>query len=278
MYLSNYHSHTIYCDGRSVAEEYVLEAIRLGFKAFGFSAHSPLPFSTVWNMPAEKMDDYITEIRGLQRKYKEQIEVYLGLEVDYLTPDYNASIPYFKDLDLDFRIGSVHFVYGPENNRMMSIDGPSSEFDEGVKEAFGGDLNATIREFFRSSMDMVERGGFEIVGHVDKIQMNGRLHPGFDYTSTLYNQLIDDLFALIAEKELIVEINTKSLGPKGILYPHADLFKRLKGFNIPIQVNSDSHHPSLITDGFDHVYSLLKEHGFKATRELIGGKWCDVAI
>ena len=50
MQLSNYHSHCTFCDGRSTPEDFVKFAVSHGFRAYGFSSHSPLPFETFWNM------------------------------------------------------------------------------------------------------------------------------------------------------------------------------------------------------------------------------------
>ena len=40
MPLSNYHTHTAYCDGKDTPRALVEEAVRLGCPALGFSGHS----------------------------------------------------------------------------------------------------------------------------------------------------------------------------------------------------------------------------------------------
>ena len=58
MRLSNYHTHTVYCDGRDTPEELVLEALRLGCPELGFSEHSWLPGED-WTMdPEETPEDF----------------------------------------------------------------------------------------------------------------------------------------------------------------------------------------------------------------------------
>jgi histidinol-phosphatase (PHP family) len=127
-------------------------------------------------------------------------------------------------------------------------------------------------------MRMVETGGFDIVGHLDKIYMNGSLHPGFDRLADWYRQPFDAYIDLIAEKGLIVEINTKNLLRKKQTYPHEDTLKRLHERRIPVMVNSDCHYPGLVNDGRSETIALLKETGFRTTRELVNGTWQDVAI
>ena len=43
--LTNYHSHSLYCDGRAGMEDFVRFALSEGFTSYGFSSHAPLPFS-----------------------------------------------------------------------------------------------------------------------------------------------------------------------------------------------------------------------------------------
>ena len=46
MNLTNYHSHTLYCDGRAGMEDFIRFAISRGFTSYGISSHAPLPFPT----------------------------------------------------------------------------------------------------------------------------------------------------------------------------------------------------------------------------------------
>ena len=159
MQLSNYHSHCNFCDGRSYPEDFVRFAVARGFRAYGFSSHSPLPFETFWNMSRDDMDEYLAEIARLKAKYEGQIELYVGLEVDFLDRTYNASIPYFKNLPLDYRIGSIHFLpLSPvlEERNMACIDGAYSEFARTVDAFFEGDIRRMVRRYFEAEMEMVE--------------------------------------------------------------------------------------------------------------------------
>ena len=102
MQLSNYHSHCTFCDGRSTPEDFIKFAVAHGFRAYGFSSHSPLPFETFWNMSKDDMPEYLTEIERLKKKYSDRLEIYVGLEIDFLDESYNASIPYFRNLPSTF--------------------------------------------------------------------------------------------------------------------------------------------------------------------------------
>ena len=282
MFPGNFHSHCTFCDGRSHPEDFIKFAVSRRFRAYGFSSHSPLPFETFWNMSAGDMDEYINEITRLKEKYSEQIEIYLGLEIDYLDETYNASIPYFRSLPLDYRIGSIHFLSAGQQplseENMACIDGPFDEFTLAVEQFYQGNVRLITEDFFQSSMQMIETGGFDIVGHVDKIYQNGQCHPAFDLNASWYQKPLADLLDFIAEKGLIVEINTKNFTTQRQTFPHIDTLTSLFQRRIPVMVNSDCHYPDLVNDGRDETLALLKEIGFKATRELVKGAWQDIAI
>jgi histidinol-phosphatase (PHP family) len=48
--------------------------------------------------------------------------------------------------------------------------------------------------------------------------------------------------------------------------------------DIPVMVNSDSHHPDTIDCCFEEVYELLRDVGYKSQRILYHGEWKDVGI
>ena len=125
---------------------------------------------------------------------------------------------------------------------------------------------------------MVEIGGFDIVGHMDKIYMNGHRCKDFDFEADWYQKPFNESLQLIAEKGLMVEINTKNLLKRKQTYPHTNYLHRLLDLNIPVMVNSDCHYPDLVNDGRTEAFNILKEVGFKTTRELVAGKWEDIDL
>ena len=80
---SNYHTHTCYCDGADTPEELILEAIRLGCPAIGFTGHSYTPFDLSYCMTLENTERYNEEIPRLKEKYKGKINVLFGIEQDF---------------------------------------------------------------------------------------------------------------------------------------------------------------------------------------------------
>ena len=279
MLLSNYHSHCTFCDGRSAPEDFVKFAISNGFRAYGFSSHSPLPFETFWNMSATDMPEYLNEINRLKEKYNDRLEIYVGLEIDYLDETYNPSVPYFKELPLDYRIGSVHFL--PTSSKLIEenvvcIDGSFAEFKQSVDRYFDGSIRKLVEKYYESVLKMIEGGGIDIVGHIDKVYMNGQRCDDFAANAAWYKEPLMACLERVAKKGIMVEINTKNLREKRQTFPHLDLLPTLKKMDIPVVVNSDCHFPDLVNDGREEAFAHLKTAGFKTAQELINGKWEEI--
>lgn len=232
-------------------------------------------------MTHDDMPDYLAEIDRLRHKYADKLEIYTSLEIDYLDKTYNASIPFFRELPLDYRIGSLHLIPIGEpltEKNTVCIDGPFDEFQQVVDRHFGGEIRNLVTRYFQTSMEMVETGGFDILGHMDKIYMNGRRCAGFSFDADWFSKPMEDYLHLVAEKGLMVEINTKSMQKKQELYPRVENFKTIRDLHIPVMVNSDCHYPNLVNDGRREAFRLLEENGIRSTVELINGEWQEVAI
>lgn len=273
MYFSNYHSHCTFCDGRSSMEDFVKFAISRGIKKYGFSSHAPLPFLTQWTMLEDDFEDYEKEFRRLKEKHKDQIELFLGLEVDYIHGCSDIDNLFFKDKKLDYVVGSIHYLDKIAENEYWTIDGGFREFDEGLNLLFGGDIRKAVERFFEISAFMIEKGGFDIVGHFDKITMHGLRYRAFDVSDKWYVDLMKEALQLIKEKNLILEINTKSLAEKGLTFPHQSFYPIIKELEIQIMVNSDCHYPTNVDAGFTQTYAALKSHGFKTMQQLTASGW-----
>lgn len=270
--LTNYHSHSLYCDGRAGLEDFVRFALSEGFTSYGFSSHAPLPFSTAWTMEWDRMDDYLAEFRRLKEKYASKIELYLGLEIDYLNEESNPSIVRFRELPLDYRIGSVHLLYNDKGD-VVDVDVPADVFKKLVVEQFSGDLERVVRMYYKRLRRMLELGGFDIVGHADKIHYNASCYrPGL-LDEPWYEHLVREYFEDIARCGYQVEINTKAYHDLGTFYPNERYFSFLHELGIRVQVNSDSHYPERINNGRPEALAALKKAGFDTVMELYDGEW-----
>ena len=272
--ISNYHSHSLYCDGRAGMEDFVRFALSHGFTSYGFSSHAPLPFPTAWTMEWDRMDDYLAEFRRLKEKYAGRIELYIGLEIDYLNEESNPASECFRCLPLDYRIGSVHLLYDDEG-RVVDSDSPADKFRQMVEKHFRGDVERVVRLYYERSHRMLELGGFDIVGHADKIHYNAAYcRPGI-LEELWYDRLVRDYFAEVARRGYQVEINTKAYEGLGVFYPGERYFPLLRELGIRVQVNSDAHYPERIASGMTEAFRALRRAGFTSVMRLRGGQWVE---
>ena len=93
---ANYHTHTWRCmHAVGTEREYVESAIESGLKILGFSDHTPYPYPKEYisgmRMRTDQLEDYVDTILNLKAEYRKDIQIHLGLEVEYYT-DYFASL------------------------------------------------------------------------------------------------------------------------------------------------------------------------------------------
>lgn len=264
--MTNFHTHSNYCDGKAPLREMVEFAVNHGFTALGFSGHGPLPFKNTYSIT--DYDGYCREVRALQDEYRDRIEISLGLEIDYVPGMLEDFTPLIEQGHLDYTIGSVHLIPAPgitphDSDDLWMIDGSRYEtYDEGLMRHFGGDIRRGVRAYFHQENAMLERNRPTIVGHPDKIVMHNR-DRYFHEDEPWYRDLAMETIHLIKELGLICEINTRGIykGRHTDYYPGKWLINEMKALRIPVIVSTDAHMPDdlLRTEG---AYEYLEEIGY----------------
>ena len=245
--LYNLHSHTQFCDGNANMEDFVSAAVKSGFEDYGFSPHSPVLIDSPCNMKFSDVEIYLSEFNRLRGIYSDRINLYASMEIDYMGEGWGPSNEYFRTLHLDYRIGSVHFIPSPYG--YIDVDGRYSAFKEKMSRYFDNDIEHVVRSFYEQTMQMIEKGGFDIIGHFDKIGHNaGHFKENIECEDWYYKLIVRTLEA-IKEHNLIVEINTKALADHKRLFPNLKYFEMLRKYEIPVLINSDAHQPELINAG-----------------------------
>ena len=253
----NLHTHTQFCDGHAQMEEFVREAISIGFTHLGFTPHGPVHVESPCNMNSDSVADYLAEIECLRVKYGDKIAIYAGMEVDYIDGR-EFTAPEMVSLPLDYRIGSVHFIPSFDDpQQYVDIDGRYERFKPKMRTFFHDDIEAVVRSYFEQSMRMVETGGFDVVGHFDKIGFNAsQFCDGID-EQPWFDQLVINLFEAIMDHHYVVEINTKAWLQHNRFFPNLKYFGMLKKYQAPVIINSDAHYPTLLDSGRPEAQRLL---------------------
>lgn len=263
----NYHSHTQFCDGRATMEEMASAAFDAGMEVWGISPHAPIAVESKCNMGYDDVPVYLAEADRLKGLYDGKMNIQTGMEIDFLSPEFGPHIDYFQRLPLDYRIGSVHFVPTQEGVP-LDCDGRFERFAMYLKDGYQGDLRYVVEKFFEQELTMIERGGFDILGHFDKIAANASLADPTLEEQGWYQALIDDVIRNAKDSGLIIEINTKSIFDKQRFFPAQPIWPRLidrskgetaeKLIHRQILFNSDAHYPEKVNLGRDEAISRFK--------------------
>lgn len=256
--LYTFHSHTQFCDGRAPMRVMAEAAVASGFTNYGFTPHSPIPFESPCNMSFEAVDEYFAEYRAISSDPAlASCRFFAGMEVDYLGEEWGPSHAFFSTIPLDFIIGSVHFIPTPEGE-LVDIDGRYENFRHRMEKYFRNDIEYVVDTFYRQSEAMISAGGFDILGHFDKVGQNASYYkPGIE-RSAFYRGYIDRMIELIVSNKLAIELNTKAREEHGRFFPGPEALARLVAAGTTVLVNSDAHRPECINASRDEALALLK--------------------
>ena len=265
---SNFHMHTSYCDGTHSPEEMVGAAILSGLEHIGFSGH----FDP--NVPMD-IPSYKKEIRRLQSKYKDEIDILLGAEVDLLF-DVNEAA------DCEYIIGSTH-SFGFDG-RAFSVDDTPEKLEELCRQYFSGDYYKMTKAYYELESTVMETLAPDFIGHFDivsKFNGDGRY---WDEEDKRYLNPALSAMEYLSSSGIPFEINTAAFyrGMRDEFYPRTSLLKALKEFGGRIVISSDAHNRDKITGAFDMAVEKAMECGFTHTNILIHEdgklKWQELAL
>ena len=238
------HNHTPLCNhAEGTIEEYVQAAINSGTKVFGFSDHAPMDFDPKYRMKFDEMQKYESDVLTAKEQHKDEIEILLGYEVDYLPGHMDSRI---LDADVDYLIGSVHFIEG------WGFDNP-----EFIGRWETQDIDEIWQKYFDTIEEMAKSRLFNIVGHLDLIKVF-KFMPKGDIS-----KMADKALLAIKEADMVLELNVAGFR-KDIQesYPSASLLKDAYTLGIPITFASDAHKPEQIGLFHDEIVQLAKETGY----------------
>lgn len=258
----NFHSHTQFCDGRADMHTMAAAAVACGMEHYAFTPHSPIPIESPCNMSADAVEAYLAEAASLKNDERfASCKFYTGMEIDYLGKEWCASSEYFKNLPLDFTISSVHFI-PTQDGDFVDIDGRPERFKERMAACFRNDIEYVVHTFFEQTKDMIMAGGFDILGHFDKISHNASYFcPGIT-ESKFYNDCLGEVLKLVIQSGTLVELNTKARKEFGYLFPSEKILPILIENGITIVVNSDAHYPDKIDASRAEAFEILDSiHG-----------------
>lgn len=160
---ANYHTHTWRCNHAVGSEEdYVIRAIEQGFDVLGFSDHTPQFFPEGYvskiRMETGELPNYCRVIRELRDRHSKDIQIHVGLEVEYYPSLFSNLLPLLRDQGVEYLLLGQHFL-GDEQGQAYT--GAPTEDEE------------ILRRYCEQSMDAMQTGVFTYFAHPDLIHFKG---------------------------------------------------------------------------------------------------------
>lgn len=247
----NYHTHTYRCNHAvGSEEEYVREAIRGGVKLLGFSDHSPQFFPGNYKsgirMLPEELPDYAQTVQELRKRYADEIEIRLGVEIEYYPASFPEIVPYLRDHGVEYMILGQHRCGNEENEPYNGA--PTA--DETILE-----------RYCRQIMDAMQKGRFLYLAHPDLIYYVG--------ADVVYEKYMRRLCQEAKSCGLPLEINLLGLR-EGRQYPRELFWQIAAEEGCQAVLGSDAHEPRWVCDPEteEKAKVLAKQYGLALLQEL----------
>ncbi|MBE6733360.1 MAG: PHP domain-containing protein [Ruminococcaceae bacterium] len=162
--IANYHTHTYRCRHASGSEEeYVLNSINNGIKILGFSDHAPFKFpdgsESGYRVPTDEAENYFEVISELRKKYKDQIEIHIGFEMEYYPLYFNDMLSFVKSLGAEYLILGQHFI--------------GNERPNGKPSSYSETTNQDLKEYVDCVVAAIKTKKFSYVAHPDIFNFKG---------------------------------------------------------------------------------------------------------
>jgi histidinol-phosphatase (PHP family) len=250
------HTHTFYSKHAiGSVDEVVRAALARGIDVLTLTDHAPFHVDSRNRLLESELDAYFEDMERARLAYRGDITILRGLEFDYLPGSHEYTLRMLARYDLDFAIGSIHYV-------------PLSEHDT-VKVWELGRLNqpAVLAGYFASLGELLECGIFDAVGHADTL-VRGVPEP-------LVCRYMEPLAAAFARHDIAFELNASGLRKTkldplfgleteaGWSYPSRALLPMLIDAGAAFTIGSDAHAPEDVGSGVQAMLEALVPLGLR---------------
>lgn len=224
---ANYHTHTWRCMHASGTErEYVENAIEGGLEILGFSDHTPYPYPEGYvsgmRMRVEQLEEYVDTVLSLKKEYREDIEIHLGLEVEYYTD-------YFAQLQRLVAQYPIEYFLLAQHSIGCEIGGDWSGKPTSDRK--------TLQAYCEQTGEAMETGFFTYFAHPDLIRFTG--------DDLVYKEEMRRLCQRARRCQVPLEINFLGLY-EGRHYPDDRFWKIAGEEGCQVIFGVDAHNPEAL--------------------------------
>lgn len=222
--IANYHAHTWRCRHADGTErEYVESAIESGLKILGFSDHTPQVyprgFTCNVKMHPGELEGYVDTVLSLKEEYKNDIEILLGLEVEYLYGLWEPLLRLLEPYPIEYMLLGQHYL------------------GDGVGVPYTGwttHSTADLKQYCRQTREALETGKFLYFAHPDVIWYTG--------PDDIYVEEMTKLVRYCAQIGIPMEVNLLGV-QEDRNYPDERFWKIVAREGNPVIFGSDAHSP-----------------------------------
>lgn len=253
------HVHSSYCPHgtKDSMESYVQRAIGLGLNEMTFTEHMPLPDGVLepslqreCALKMEQLVPYFKEIDLLKEKYKGQLRLNKGLEVDYIE-DYEEATKEILNKcggELEDGLLSVHIL--KLGGRYYCIDMSPEEYGRLI--ALAGGLTALYDHYYQTLLKAIKAdlGPFKPrrIGHPTLPRIFNLKYP-LDYQN---KTLLEKVIIAIKDGGYQIDLNTAGLRKPFCkeAYPSGVFLELARKYHIPMVFGSDAHMAKDVASAF----------------------------
>ncbi len=248
MVLQDFHVHSTFCDGENSPEELVLSAIEKGLRRIGICVHSPVAFDSGYFLAEDRFPEFQAEINRLKEKYKDEIAVLCGIELDIFSAVDTSGF--------DYVIGSVHYVEA--DGEFFSVDDTFEKLEEGCRRHFGGDYLALAEKYFETVAEVAEKTACDIIGHFDLVEKFNAGNRLFDENDPQYIAAWKAAADRLLKYGKPFEINTGGISReyRAVPYPAPQIVDYIADGGGRFILSSDAHSADAIVFDFEKYARL----------------------
>ena len=246
-----YHTHTARCHhATGEDEEYVKAAIDAGIKVLGFSDHAPMLYPggyvSYYKMTPDELYDYCASLLRLRDKYKDKIEILIGLETEYYPNLWKESIDFWHDYPIDYLILGQHFIHGEGTDASIR---PTSDIEK-------------VRIYTDNVISAMNTGLISYVAHPDLINYTGD-------DQALYISEIDRIITESVRHGMPIEYNLLGMAT-GRTYPRHQFWQEAARLGAVAVLGCDAHSPDRVANAAEiaRARAYLDGLGIKITDEV----------
>lgn len=251
---ANFHTHTTRCHHASGTErEYVEAAIANGIKILGFSDHTPYPFPgegyvQYMRMAMHELEDYVNTVLALRDEYRREIEIHLGLEVEYYPDFFPALLKETANYPIEYFLLAQHNLGNGEITETYTYNPPTEDPER-------------LKRYCSQLIDGMNTGCFTYLAHPDILSYVG--------DPQIYAEQMRSLCRNAKAANIPLELNFLGIR-ENRRYPNEHFWKIAGEIGCDVVFGLDAHSPASFqhTDAERKAMELVDRFNLKLLKDI----------